>query len=159
MTQVVLIGTRHSIQRDFTRSDFREYIKSNIAKHNVDAIAEEIDVNDSVVSDITTNLGLEYKIVEPNEQERIALGIDSFNQIENSIFMEFDNYESLEAAAECEARKQNTFRAREKEWLKRLDTMQGKQLLMICGANHITPFYELLKSLSFNVVIECELWE
>ena len=73
--------------------------------------------------------------------------------------MEFDDNESPEATAESEARKQSTFRTREKEWLKRLKAMQGKQLLVICGANHITPFCELLKSSYFNVVVECELWE
>jgi len=158
LTQLVLIGTSHPIQRDSTRSDFREYINANITKHHVDGIAEEIDVSDSVVSDIAGHLGLEYKIIEPNEQERIALGIDSLNQIENSIFNEFDDDESLEATAECEARKQSTFRAREKEWLKRIKTMEGKQLLVICGANHITPFCELLKSCTFNVIVECEFW-
>ena len=159
LTQVVLIGTSHTIQRDFTRPDFREYINKNISKHNVDAIAEVIDVSDSVVSGIAVHLGIEYKIIEPNEQERIALGIESLNQIENSIFMEFDDNESPEASAESEARKKSTFRTREKEWLKRLKAMQGKQLLVICGANHITPFCELLKNSYFNVVVECELWE
>lgn len=159
LTQIVLIGTSHPIQRDSTRADFREYINKNITKYNVDGIAEEIDVSDSIVSDIAGHLGLEYKIIEPNEQERIALGIDSLNQIEVNIFMEFDDHDSLGATTKCEALKQSTFRVREKEWLKRIKTMQGKQLLVICGANHIKPFCELLKNSNFNVVVECELWE
>ena len=125
----------------------------------MDGIAEEIDVSDSIVSKLADGLGLEYKIIEPNEQERIALGIDSLNQIELSIFMEFDDADSPEATAECESRNKAAFRAREKEWLERIITMQGKQLLVICGANHITPFYELLKSNDVNALVECQLWD
>jgi hypothetical protein len=159
LNKVILIGTSHPIQRNFQRTDFPEYINETIRKHGVCGIAEEIDINDSVISNISNYLNLEYKIIEPNSQERIAIGIDSLNQIEHSIFMEFNDHESLEATTECEARKQSAYRRREQEWLRRIRTMKKNPLLVVCGANHIFPFFDLLKSDGFNVIVECEIWE
>ncbi|WP_281716325.1 hypothetical protein [Alteromonas sp. CyTr2] len=159
MTEVVLVGTLHSKQRDKETTNFSNYIKETITKYDIDALAEEIDIHDSVVFDISNELNIEYKIIEPNEHERIALGIDSLNQIEFAILMLFDDVESVEAKSECEKRKQQTYREREQEWLKRVKAMRGQRILVICGAAHINTFNQLLKKSNFNVIIECSLWE
>ena len=67
--------------------------------------------------------------------------------------------ESIEAKTECEKRKQQTYREREQEWLKRIKAMRGERILVVCGAAHITPFNKLLNKNNFNVKIECSLWE
>ena len=149
LTEVVLVGTLHSKQRDKKTTNFSDYIKETIKKHDIDGLAEEIDIHNSVVFDISRELNIEYKIIEPNEEERIALGIDSLNQVEFSIIMLFDDAESNEAKTECEKRKQQTYRQREQEWLKRIKTMQCERILVVCGAGHITPFNELLVKNNF----------
>jgi hypothetical protein len=159
LTEIVLIGTLHPIQRDKQTTHFNDYIKATIKKYDIDGLAEEIDIRNSVVFDISNELNIEYKIIEPNDQERIALGIDSLNQVRYGILMEFDDDESIEAQTECEKRKQQTYREREQEWLKRIKAMRGARILVVCGAAHIAPFNKLLNLNNFNVKIECSLWE
>lgn len=159
LTEVVLVGTKHPIQRHKQTTHFYDYINATIKKYDIDGLAEEIDIQDSVIFDISNELNIEYKIIEPNEQERIALGIDSLNQVRYGILVEFDDDASIEATTECEKRKQQTYREREQEWLKRIKAMRGNRILVVCGAAHITPFNKLLNSNDFNVKIECSLWE
>lgn len=159
LTEVILVGTLHSKQRDKQTSNFSDYIKATIKKYDIDGLAEEIDILNSVVFDISKELDMEYKIIEPNEEERADLGINSLNQVEFSITMLFDDAESNEAKTECEKRKQHTYRQREMEWLKRIKTMQCERILVVCGAAHIIPFDELLVKNNYNVKIACPLWE
>ena len=159
MSKIVLIGTSHPIQRDKDNIEFSELINESIAKHGIQAIAEEIDVLDSVVSEIAHNLNIDYRVIEPNEQERAKLGIDSLNQIANDIFMKYDDDESPDALAEGEERKQSGFRAREQEWMRRIDKITANPILVVCGANHVSHFSQLLRENTFDVVIESSLWQ
>jgi hypothetical protein len=154
-----VIGTSHTIQRDISNSDFRLFINESIEKFSIQAIAEEIDVLNSVASIISHEIDINYQVIEPNVQERVKLGIDTLNQIEHDIFMDFDDCESPEALAEFEERKQSAYRTREQEWLRRIKEMQISPTLVICGANHVSHFSALLTANGFDVVIENELWE
>lgn len=158
MSKVVLVGTNHTIQRDFVRTDFTDYISALVSKYDVKIIAEEIDTN-SVPANIAKKLNLGYVVIEPTLQERTSLGIPSLGVIENSIFMDFDDCSSKEAQSELSLRKELVFRSRENEWLKRITTQQSFPILIIFGANHFQPFSELLRQNGFEVVDECPLWE
>jgi hypothetical protein len=154
-----VIGTSHPIQRDINNTDFRLFINESIKKFSIQAIAEEINVLNSVASIISHEVDIDYQVIEPNEHERVELGIDTLNQIGHDIFMDFDDCESPEAFAECEERKQSAFRAREQEWLRRIKEVQISPILVICGANHVSQFSALLTVNGFDVVIENALWE
>jgi len=155
---VVLIGTNHTIQRDRGRTDFTQYVDESIRKNGVKSVAEEINVETST-SDIAREIGLEYLVIEPTPEERVALEIPSLGQIENSIFMDFDDPNSLEAKEELSKRKENSYRTREEEWLKRINTLQASPTLIICGAHHFSSFKTLLQQNGYEVIDECPIWQ
>ncbi|HAS6090583.1 TPA: hypothetical protein O4G41_004656 [Vibrio alginolyticus] len=160
MKKVILIGTSHLTQWDLERSDFSNYVASIVKEHDIAAIAEEIDGKPTVVQKVASDAGLEYLNIEPNVEERIALGIYSnLSMIENEIFMEFDDHESLEALEELELRKQRGYRLREQEWLKRINALDTSPLLVVCGANHVYPFKELLQENGYLVQVVSALTE
>ncbi|ELF1354564.1 hypothetical protein ACPFT9_003403 [Vibrio cholerae] len=158
MSNVVIVGTKHTIQRDMSHSDFRSYIDGLISQFGIKVIAEEIDA-ESIPSYLAKKHDLQYINIEPNPKERAALDIPSLNQIVNSIFMEFDDFNSEDAQVECERRKQKAYRRREKEWLKRVAALQDNPILVVCGANHFESFSELLEQSGFSVTKYCALWE
>ena len=159
MSQVILIGTTHSIQKDLNRDDFLGFINETITKHKVVSIGEEINPVTTLASNAAKDFKIEYKIIEPNEQEREFLGVKNLAKIENEIIWKFGGLNSSEAIKECEKRKQHSFRLRENEWLKRIRLNQKTPILIICGSSHVEPFSKLLEKNNFDVTVESKCWE
>lgn len=160
MKKVVLIGTSHLTQWDLERSDFSDYVISTAKEHGICAIAEEIDGKPTVVQRAAKELKLAYVNIEPNAEERVALGIYSnLSVIEMDIFMEFEDHESPKALEELERRTQEGLRLREQEWLNRIEKLNVFPVLVVCGANHVSPFMHLLKKHGYSVEIASALRE
>lgn len=156
MRKVILVGTRHSIQRG-GHLGFRPYVESLIVKYSPQAIAEELDQSAaSVANEIAISIGLLHSIIEPTPEERKKLKILSINEIEHDIFMEFDDSNSIEAENQRAIRNENSYRARELEWFKRLDDLNNWPILVICGTAHYRPFAKLLKEKGLEVIAENE---
>lgn len=159
MRKVILVGTRHSIQRG-GHIGFRPYIESLIVKYSPHAIAEELDQSAaSVANEIAISMGLPHSIIEPTPEERKKLKIPSTNEIERDIFMEFDDSSSIEAQNQHAIRKENSYRARELEWFRRLNYLNNWPVLVICGTAHYQPFAKLLKEKGLEVIAENEDFE
>ncbi|ELA8156056.1 hypothetical protein NB476_05535 [Vibrio sp. RM-44-3] len=73
--------------------------------------------------------------------------------------MEFDDHESEEALEELELRKQHGYRLREQEWLNRVNALDISPLLVVCGANHVYPFKDLLQENGYLVQVASALRE
>lgn len=159
MRSVVIVGTRHSIQRDLSQSDFSSYINGLISKYDIKAIAEEIDKVESIPYRSSQDHNLEYVNIEPTPDELKNLKIPTVNQVRLYIFTLFDDEASEEAQNELQNRIEETYRARELEWLRRIDRIQKDHILVVCGANHVDPFSELLEKNSYSVIKACSLWE
>ncbi|EGQ8277572.1 hypothetical protein GT901_24495 [Vibrio parahaemolyticus] len=160
MNKVVIIGTSHTTQWNLERHDFSDFVATVVKDHCIVAIAEEIDEKPSVVQRVASELGLGYLNIEPNAEERVALGIYSnLSIIEHDIFMEFDDHESPEALEEIERRKQAGYRLREQEWLNRIKVLNACPLLVVCGANHVEPFMALLQENGYLVQVASSLKE
>lgn len=159
MKKVILVGTRHSIQRG-GHPGFKPYVESLIVKYSPQAIAEELDQSvASVANEIAISVGLLHSIIEPTPEERRQLKIPSINEIEHDIFMEFDDSNSIEAQNQHAMRKENSYRARELEWFKRLNYLNTWPVLVICGFAHYLPFAKLLKEKGLEVIAENEDFE
>ena len=158
MKSVILIGTRHSIQRDFNQKEFEIYITNIVKEKKIGAIAEEID-QDSIAMKVSKEFSLNYLAIEPTPSERENLGIPSLSQIENSIFMDFDDNESSEAQEELRIRKNNSYRNRENEWLRRINKIKETSILIICGEAHFEPFRELLSKNKINIDDKSRIWK
>ena len=161
MKKVILIGTSHTIQRGKSLNpDFRNYVECLVRAYAPQAIAEELEQTAaSVASQIATLVGLPYFIIEPTVEERKQLGIPSINEIDNHIFMGFEDITSLEARDESIKYKESAYRARENEWFRRLNKINKWPVLVICGAAHYTPFSDLLQKNGIDVIAECEDWK
>ena len=158
MNSVVLLGTRHSVQRDHGRTEFTRYLENLVKRYDVKTVAEEID-KESVAAALASRLRIDYKIIEPTPEERKKLGILSENEIECSVFFEYDDIDSQEAQSESASRKQSASDSREKEWLERVKSINNFPVLVICGAFHFQSFGSLLRNYGFQVTEECGLWE
>ncbi|EKO3708884.1 hypothetical protein LO977_003180 [Vibrio metschnikovii] len=160
MNKVVIIGTSHSTQWNLERNDFSDYVATVVRDHCILAIAEEIDEKPSVVQRVASELELDYLNIEPNAEERVALGIYSnLSMIEYEIFMEFDDHESPEALNEIERRQQAGYRLREQEWFNRIKVLNSYPLLVVCGANHVVSFKALLQENGYLVQVASSLKE
>lgn len=164
MENIVLLGARHSIQRgEMQKEDFESYIKQLCNKHNIRAIAEEIDDKDMYVAQIISKtLELKYLIIEPTPDEKIKLDINE----EDSIIYELTNKYDIEdwdkqysnndlpanMLKEYNERLSETYRQREDEWLKRVKVLDTWPLLVICGDAHSQAFSELLVSSGIKVI-------
>lgn len=161
MKKVILLGTSHSIQRgDNSPESFRNLIEAEFGKSKFLGIAEEIDNGNTYIAERFCNeKGLKYLRLEPDQQERIALGIPSANNIVFEVIEEFDEKhptiriwpsdpspETLpsEVWEAYNQRIETSYRTREAEWLKRLMTFDVWPVLCICGANHFIPFTKLM---------------
>ena len=131
-------------------------------KYNIKAIAEEIDDESTYIAeDISTKLNIKYQIIEPNEEERIALGIEDRAYIDYQFEFKYKvDIDKLPPNAQEEYYKktQGVYRKRESEWLKRILTLDTWAVLIICGANHYQPFFELLSKEGIETVKESSKW-
>lgn len=131
--------------------------------YDIKAIAEEIDNTCvSIAKNISDEISITYKIIEPTPTEIQELDIEESHRIIWELLNRFDleNWEDrpVEATAEYNTRIENTYRQREAEWLKRINTLNIWTVLIICGADHYEPFYELLVSSGIEVIKEEDRW-
>ena len=158
MKKVILVGTKHSIQRG-PNPRFGSYIESLIVKYCPKAIAEELEQNPtSIARELANSTGLPYLIIEPTPQERIQLGIPLKQEIERDIFMKYKDINSKKAKNESVRRIEDSYRKRELEWFERIFDSNTWPTLVICGAAHYQPFAKLLKEKGIDVINENEDW-
>ena len=169
MNEVILVGTNHEIQRGVKlKCCFEPYILGLVKKYKIKAIAEEIneDTENIVAKNICQKLSIIHKIIEPNPKEYDELNIEHIHKIDN----EFRNIYDLESSPpndpnssaevlkKYESRIQKTYRARESEWLKRIQSLNTWPILIICGSNHFKFFRKLLFHNSISVIFGESSW-
>ena len=164
MKKAVLLGTSHTIQRgNNQKGSFESYIGQLCDIHNINAIAEEIDDQcRSIAAGVSDRLNIMYKIIEPTLVESEKLGIEKEHHIRSGLMNinEIVNWPDEVSAnnlpsdvyEEYTDRIQATYRKRESEWLKRINELNSWPVLIICGADHYQPFYQLLISSSIDVI-------
>lgn len=169
MNRAILLGTSHTIQRgDDQKDSFNFYLKKLCRIHEVKAIAEEIDnKHKSVAADMANVLKITHKIIEPTPDELEELGIEEVHFMEYQLMSlhEIDDWPAepstglpADVYKEWTDRIQYTYRLRESEWLRRINKLNTWPVLIICGADHYQPFYELLVEAGIDVVKEEDKW-
>lgn len=176
MKNVILLGTFHSIQRGKNSPEqFRALIEDEYLRSRFAGIAEEIE-NDSIyiAEEFCRQNRLKYLCMEPNQQERREMGIPSANEIVFEIIDEFNEQypgicmwpsnpgpESLpsEVWRKYAERTESSYRAREAVWLERLIAFDVWPVLCICGANHFTPFSQIMLTEGLQVTKLHMGWE
>jgi len=168
MKKAILLGTDHPTQLGTNQKEgFSFYLEQLCKTHGIKAIAEEIDVP-SIAAGVSAKLDIKYIIIEPNEDERIELGIEDRADIDaefrrvNKVkdYSEELSLNNLSAQEyeKYDERTQNVYRQRELEWLRRIKNIGTWPVLIICGANHCQPFFDLLSKEGINTVKESSEW-
>lgn len=167
MRTVVLIGTDHKFQKPIDGphrtgiESFRNTIRKLHAQHKLSAIAEEMslealqenDLEQSVAQQLCIELGqLPYNFSDPASRERFDLGIRGGNEIKLEGLKRGWTDEHVDEEIV------QSYRIREREWLRRIQDFDKWPLLFICGANHFAHFAELLRKSEFNVIEAYHDW-
>ena len=169
MKKAILLGTSHPIQRgELEKDSFYSYIEELCKTNDIKAIAEEMDdVCTSTAADVSVKLNIKYKNIEPTIEERKELGIEDIIDIDFSFRFKYKVKNAYELGAHnlptkaneaYNERIQNVYRQRELEWLKRIHKLNTWPVLIICGANHYQPFFELLSKENIYAVKESRKW-
>lgn len=176
MKKVVLLGTSHSIQRGKNSPEqFVKLIEDEFSKSRFQGITEEIEKGSNYIAEeFCSQNQLKYLCMEPDEGERRDKGIPSANEIVREIMDEFDEkypdismWPSDPSAATLPGevwkiyseRTESSYRAREAVWLERLVAFNVWPVLCICGANHFTPFANLMIAEGIQVTELHKDWE
>jgi hypothetical protein len=166
MNKVVLLGTSHPFQRG--NSKFASYIEKLVDKYEITCIAEEIDVpKPSSASKLSEVRSITHLIIEPTAQEKDVLGILDLEIFADRLMRDYEftvwptDAEQLPSGAfsEYEEATQETYRARENEWWRRIDAKNKWPCLVICGSNHFQPFKEQLIRQNIQVIEAEEFWK
>jgi hypothetical protein len=168
MKIVVLIGTDHKFQKPIDGphregiENFRNTIRQLIIQHDLCAIAEEMNLaalmednlQISVAQQISVELGnIPHNFSDPaSGKERSDLGIQGSNEIRLEGMNLGWTDEQVDAAIE------ESYRLREREWLRRIQDFDKWPLLFICGSNHFTHFSILLREAEMNVIEAYRDW-
>jgi hypothetical protein len=112
--------------------EFSQQALDNLSKaHNLSVV--------STVKAVADTLGVEHRFCDPDDAERLRLGLpDPY----------LDHY--------GESEKPRFDRIRECYWLSRLVEVSNRDVLFVCGAEHVQSFCELVKgtSIDANIVNE-----
>ena len=163
---MLIVGTDHRFQTrgpDFTEPQHRRFaayvwdvVKANgvaaLAEENNHQVLVEADVSESTVQTIARELGLKHRFCDPDMQTRIKLGIRQENQIRISVFPK------QLAEAEVQQQLDESMRARERYWLSELVEFNVWPVLFVCGADHSSPFLNLLRRNNFDAVLAVQDW-
>lgn len=163
---VLIVGTDHRFQTrspDFTEPRHRRfaaYVLDTVKANGVAALAEEnnhqalaeADVSESTIQTIARELGLKHRYCDPDTKTRTELGIRQENQIRISVFPK------QLTEAEVQQRLDESMRARERYWLSELVEFNVWPVLFVCGAEHSSPFLNLLRKNNFDAVLVAQDW-
>lgn len=172
MRTVVLVGTDHKFQRPMNGPEiaeiesFRNAIRELCLRHKVHAIAEEMNlqalqehkITESVPYQLCGELRLLHQYSDPSLQERKALSIQRDHDIELQGWRESWPRKKISAAIRSHGSIASD-RIREKEWLRRIQELDGWPLLFVCGADHFAQFSKLLQMAGITVVEAYKDWE
>ncbi len=142
---IYLIGVDHKIQHsaNLTKrkkkllAKFRSYLEDQIKQLEIELLAEEFsahavklcNVTESTLQSIAKRIGIEHRFCDPDLDERAALGISK-----------------------------SDFDKRELEWVKRINKSSDRNVLFLCGGNHIVSFMNLLKDSGILVELISDGW-
>ena len=165
---VLLVGVNHAHQYvnhpESATAKFSCYLEKICRARSVDLIAEEMNedalqVNrtDSTARRLSCKLGTAHVLCDPNESERQALGIPSYEQLKQK--HGFGKYLVDEQIKTIEQAEQSFWPIREAEWLRRLGRFESVNCLFILGSNHASSLSRLLAKQTIRNELLCTRWE
>ncbi len=154
---IYLIGVNHGVQYQTEKNDpaqakiilkFKNYLDQKIQELKICVLAEEMSqyaleknhATKHIVKEISHKNQIEHLMCDPSPSERKKLGITS----------------ALVSVLDKEAKKY--FPQREQFWLDKISNKLLKNVIFICGNQHISTFSILLKHNGVNIKVLSENW-
>ena len=155
MGTVYVVGVNHAFQvvrageEDKARK-LRKFLTKKARKLKVSAIAEEFleeakeDNAFTVAEEVAHKLGVYPCLCEPNEEERVKLGIKGDNQVLTDYYGKFWPAE-YKYDDEVQRLRMEDFAKREEYWFGKIEAFLAKDIIFICGNKHAERFVKLIK--------------
>jgi len=152
-------GQDHCTESD--ESEFAQMLRDLFTSAAADVLAEELNQQaleevgrgKSVMQLIAAELSASHMFCEPDRAERVNLGIRVENEIRISAFPKTVDEEVVQTLSA------ESWRRREQEWLRRLDAVKSKNVIFVCGADHIATFVPLAQEQGFKCNVVHYHWE
>lgn len=141
-------------------AEFLERVKSICREKVIKLIAEETsedalsyqNISSTHVGGIVSELGIEYLLCDPGRDERNRIGVKQRDKIAEELSISFPPTTPEQENRINEVAKESD-RKREKYWLDQIKLRDGvnKEVLLICGFEHIDYFIETAKKENYAV--------
>ena len=154
---IYILGTKHELQHTGQpfraapdkvkrgRCDLQIYLRELVTKYHVTLIAEEfsqqvLDIKDaaSTAKSVADELGIEHLFCDPDSTVRTEIGLPAGGT---------EDYEPVD--------KERYNRIRETYWLNCLANVLDRDILFICGSDHVYSFCERLSNNCITVTVIC----
>lgn len=174
-----LIGLNHNIQHNgngcadlSVRNKFSIFLKERIKEYAISLVAEEfnedclknskgtVSTAHKVVEELKSEgLIIEHEFCDPNEKEREAIGIPRREEIKSMLNIHGLVIENSAEDNRIKEEQRKYHHVREKSWFNITEKHLNKNLIFICGADHIKSFEALLTTKGHETVVLVENWK
>lgn len=177
---VYLIGVDHLIQYNgpvpgYLIVEFINFLSSQVKRYKISVIAEEFNkeflhdvlgATEATAEKAAEISGIKHIFCDPDERERLILGIPYYAEIKESIKKRYgirenfiiDNMLRTAINEETAAEAKKYWDIREKFWLDKIRNMLMENIIFICGHEHVYRFREHLVENNIDVDVIDEYW-
>lgn len=167
---IYLLGVYHNVQAEFNNSlssIYCSFLKQKVKKLHITCIAEEYskfacqqkNIQESTTKKLCRTLGIKHKYCDPDDKQRLRLGLPNSEEREKEINIEFRrlfNINKNSPTATMNLARNNIHKKyspiREEYWLSKIKVIKGN-IIFVCGSGHLKSFFGLLKSRKYEVEV------
>lgn len=168
---IYILGTDHSnqyidINGHFEKSEMYVKVLEMLEVNKIEVIAEELSEDaislhnkkDSLLRSLACKYNIPHLFVDMTEAQRVALGYNRMKEeyikdrIDKNSELKRGNF-SISSRREYQELQEFIFPIRENFWYEMLNDVLDKNILFVCGSDHIKSFSKLLKLKGHEVTI------
>ncbi|MFA4930941.1 MAG: hypothetical protein WC570_03710 [Patescibacteria group bacterium] len=161
---IYLLGIHHLVQWNNTlkiTEEFIDFLTTKIGSLHVDLIAEEFseeaksrnNINQTTTEKVAEVLNIKHLLCDPSIVEREAIGYLTSQELREK----FGSKSSFEGTDEFIKRKkfekEFMWPIREKYWLDKIKNKSFKNIIFVCGCEHLESFKFMLEQNNYSVLI------
>lgn len=152
---IYIVGVNHRVQHDRKLPEtklFLDFIDSLIDRFNIRLLAEEWNDDASEISSVATSTvedlayihDIEHLACDPTKEEREKLGIRTSEKIRDELGKLAEFPYDKEISIEYQKKiAQGDHSIREYFWLKQIERYLDRNIIFVCGSEHISVFTKL----------------
>lgn len=176
---IYLIGVDHEIQHDgigcaslSLRNKFSVFLKNKIVEYDITLLAEEFSEEAlyeiskgkiATVKNVAEELKsekpkVEHKFCDPNKKERKIIGIPCREEIKSMLNIQGPVCENSVEDNRIKEEERKYYPTREQFWFGEISNYLNRNIIFVCGAEHVRNFEILLTEKKYKPIILVESW-